>query len=123
VKLYHRGAELVAPIQMPSAQTAEWMTLLFCPPGKTAQPVGILLIDHANRLTVKLKPKLDIDDETVLAIWEGLVQDLHEEAGGYELIRWLEMTGSHAFRVSPRQVVEAEDLAQALNGLYDQNVE
>jgi hypothetical protein len=99
------------------------MTLLFCTPEKMAQPVGILLLDHANRLTVKLKPKLDVDDETVLAVWEGLVQDLHKEVGGYELIRWLEMTGSHAFRVSPRQVVQAEDLAQALKSLYDQNVE
>ncbi len=108
---------------MPSTQTAEWMTLLFCAPGKTAQPVGILLLDHTNRLTVRLKQGMDCDDETVLAVWEALVEDLQEEVAGYQLVRWLEMTGSHVFQVSSRQVVEAEDLAQALNGLYRQNVE
>jgi hypothetical protein len=98
------------------------MTLLLCAPGKAAQPVGVLLVE-ANRLAVKLKPKLDLDDETVLAVWEGLVRDLKEEGTGYQLVRWLEMTGSHVFQVSARQMVEAENLAQALNDLYHQNVE
>ena len=122
-KLYHGGTELVAPIQMARAKTVEWMTLLFCPPGKAAQPIGILLLDQANRLTVKLKPKLDCDDEAVLAVWEGFVEDLNEEAGGYQLVRGLEMTGSHVFQVSRRQIIEAENLAQVLNDLYHQNVE
>ena len=108
---------------MARAKTVEWMTLLFCLPGKTAQPIGILLLDHANRLTVKLKPKLDCDDEAVLAVWEGFIEDLNEEAGGYQLVRGLEMTGSHVFRVSSRQIIEAENLAQVLNDLYHQNVE
>jgi hypothetical protein len=107
---------------MARAKTAEWMTLLFCPPGKTAQPIGILLLDHANRLTFKLKPKLDCDDEAVLTVWEGFVEDLQEEASGYQLVQELEMTGSHVFQVSPRQMIEAENLAQVLNHLYHQNV-
>ena len=82
-----------------------------------------LLLDHANRLTVKLKPKLDCDDDAVLAVWEGFIEDLNEEAGGYQLVRGLEMTGSHVFRVSSRQIIEAENLAQVLNDLYHQNVE
>jgi len=108
---------------MARAQTVEWMTLLFCPPGKAAQPIGILLLHHAKRLTVKLKPKLDCDDKVLLAVWEGFVEDLHEDASGYQLVRWLEMTGSHVFQVSARQIIEAENLDEVLNDLYHQHVE
>jgi hypothetical protein len=98
------------------------MVLFFCPPDKTPEPVGVVLFDHSERLSVKLKPKLEHDDETTSLVWVGMIENLKEDAGGYQIVRWLEEHGSHVFQLSPRNVVESKNLAQALNNLYQENV-
>jgi hypothetical protein len=107
---------------MPAGKTTEWMVLLFRPPGKTPEPVGIVLLD-SDRIMAKLKPKLDHEeDEAVLAVWDGLVEDLQKELEANQMVRWLEMNGSHVFQLSPRKPAESKNLAETLDALYRANV-
>jgi hypothetical protein len=107
---------------MPAAKTAEWMVLLLYPPGKTPERVGIVLLDSSDRVMTKLKPKLDHEDEAILTVWDGLVEELQDEAEGNQIVRWLEMNGSHVFQLSRRKPVESKNLTETLNDLYRENV-
>lgn len=103
------------------------MVVLFCLPGRAPEPAGVLLLEtESNQLAIKLKPKLNQDDEMVAAFWDELAEDLSrqaQEAGGSEVVRWLEMTASHVFQISPRISIESSDLDQTMQRLYREHVE
>jgi hypothetical protein len=64
-----------------SAQTCEWLLLLLCPPGEPPQPAGVLLLDSvSDKLDIKLKPTIDIEDEVVLEVWAEIEDDLMRKA-------------------------------------------
>jgi hypothetical protein len=108
---------------MRKIKTADWMIMFLCEPGETPVPVGILLLPGPNRIVAKLKSDLTSADETILAVWDGMVRAFQQESTGSEMARSLEVGGSHMFRLSSRQTIEVNDLNEALETLYRDHVE
>ncbi len=108
---------------MQNINAAEWMLVLLCLPGKLPQPAGILLLDlNADRLAVKLKTDIVVDDESLAAFWGGLELFLKAEAaekGGQQVVAWLERA-SHFVQLSDRNRIELTSGThlEALENLY-----
>jgi len=82
-----------------------------------------LLDSVSDKLDIKLKPTIDVEDEVVLEVWAEIEDDLMrkaEEVGGAWVIAWLEKTASHTIQVSSRSVV-AE--GQNIEALYRERVD
>ena len=109
---------------MPSAQTSEWLLVLLCLPAKRPEPAGVLLLDPvSDKIAVRLKSTIDVEDETILLVWAELADDLRQGAevmGGARIVSWLEETASHIIQISSRRAV-AE--GQTLEDLYLEHVD
>lgn len=112
----------------PSTSTAEWMIALLCLPGKKPEPAGILLLDRGcDRLAVKLKAEVDLEDEIVSALWKELALDLSQKAqekGGNQVVEWLEETASHIVQVSLGGEIDLKNtsLTETLDRLYHDHI-
>jgi hypothetical protein len=109
---------------MLTAQTKEWLLVLLCLPGRTSQPVGILLLDAiSDELAIKLKPTINVEEKVVSEVWAELADDLRQRAremGGARVISWLEGTASHTIQISSRNAVVE---GQTLEDLYSEHVD
>jgi hypothetical protein len=58
-------------------------------------------------------------------VWEGMIEEFQHETRGYEVVNFLELSGSQSFRVSNRRSFDKQDLGlnQVLNDLFSEWVE
>jgi hypothetical protein len=100
---------------MPPVQYGEWVLVSAHPPGRTAETIGILLIDVVrDELHVKFRNDWSgISQEDEAEIWSELAQDVAEKAsdmGAAHFLSWLESTGSHSSESVPLQKLKSWNL-------------
>jgi hypothetical protein len=112
---------------MRPGEHGEWILVSAHPPGRTAEPVGILLIDVVrDELHVKVRNNWSgISNEDETEMWGELAQDLAENAsdmGAAQFLSWLESTASHFIRIGTPTHIEVVDFEDALTSLYREHV-
>lgn len=122
---------VVIPIDTPvrAGKRATWSLLEIAPPGKPAEPYGILLADEAtDQLTLRLRQNEVADlEEQGLDVLAGLGADLlskARESGATALIASMEDSLSGFFRISDRTAVTYTGAAQEMaDRLFDEHVD
>jgi SOS-response transcriptional repressor LexA len=97
-------------------------------PGRSAQTVGVLLLDPATgrvyaRLVDHWDDLAEPEDAEVLALLAEDFQVKIAEMGGRAFLESLEDSLSHVLRVSPRETVAVDSFARAADRLFERHVE
>lgn len=117
-----------AVIPFRSTKQAAWWLLELARPGRPAEPLGILLADEENRLSVKLRQTAELEDldEQEEDVLGSLQQDLvlrAAEAGARELLAQLENSLSHFLLISDRTAAAyTGDASRLLERLFAEHV-
>jgi hypothetical protein len=106
--------------------TAEWVLFSAHLPGRTPEPIGILLTD-GQELHLKFRSDWTsiLPNEDEIEVWREIPEDLARkgrELGAAPLLALLESTASHAVRISERQRIEIRDFETTLSDLYEMHV-
>ena len=108
-------------------QTGIWALVSLHLPGRSIEPVGIILSDDADQLHVKFRNDWSsIANEEETEICRELAEDLGQkghELGAANVLDWLENTASHAIQLGTRTTVRVPDVNIALQALYQQHVD
>lgn len=108
-------------------QAGEWALLMLVLPSRSAQPVGILLIDTSNRLHARLRSDWSstAPDDEYTVVWYGLEEDLAargHELGGTALLDSLDESASHTLQLGERHSIEVPNVKTTLQALYDKHI-
>jgi hypothetical protein len=107
-------------------RTGTWALVSLHLPGRSLEPVGIILSDDADQLHVKLRTDWStMVDVGEIEICRELAADLEQkgrELGGTSVLDWLENTASHAIQIATRKTVQVADVSIAVQALYQQHV-
>jgi SOS-response transcriptional repressor LexA len=111
-----------------TARKAQYAVLELTLPGRPRANAGVLLFDPAtDELLFKLRPDwaevAEPEDSEVLSHVAGDLAERAKEAGGGELLGYLEETLSNVLRISPRETIAVGNLEKALERLYARHVE
>ncbi|HWB83706.1 MAG TPA: S24 family peptidase [Bryobacteraceae bacterium] len=97
-------------------------------PGRSPQPIGVLLVDTAaDRVWLRMRQRFDDFGELEDAeVFEALEEDIRARAaemGAEAYLSSLEDSLSNAVRVSERQTVSVDAFTRVLDRLYSEHVE
>lgn len=106
-------------------RTSEWALLTANLPRRSAEPLGILLVDALDQLHVRLRSDWSsiAPDDEFACVWRALEDDLAargRDLGGTAVLNWLEDSASHALQLGERHPAEVTDVTKTLEALYDQ---
>ena len=107
-------------------QTSSWALLSLHLPGRSVEPVGIVLCDHADQLHLKLRSDwsniADVDEIEICRELAGHLEQQGRELGGARVLDLLANTASHAIQIGARTTVPIADAKIAVKTLYQQHV-
>jgi hypothetical protein len=107
-------------------RTGTWALVSLHLPGRSVEPVGIILSDDADQLHVKLRTDwsrvVDVDEIEICRELAAHLEQKGRELGAANVLDWLENTASHAIRIATRKTVWVADVNMALQSLYQQHV-
>ena len=111
-----------------TGSNGEWALLEAHVPGRTPEPIGILLCDFSRDcLRVRMRQQWwdVLPDDDSSEIWQEFAQDLEQrarEVGAVELLDWLETTASHTLRLGERHLIRIVAVETTLDALFRQYV-
>jgi phage repressor protein C with HTH and peptisase S24 domain len=113
----------VVPIS--GSREGTFLLLVAALPGRSPQPVGVILVDPAtDRAWVRLRERFDDpEDAEVFAALEDDLRERFSEHGAEAALVALEDSLSNALRVGERQTVAVDAFTRILDRLYDEHVE
>jgi SOS-response transcriptional repressor LexA len=111
-----------------ATQSAEYLLVEVCLPGRRPETAGVLLYHPAeNRLEGKFRRDwariADEDEEEVLAGMPEHLETLTQELGAEEALRLWEETWSNTVRISERRSVLSAGFQSTLRRLYNEHVQ
>lgn len=109
--------------------SAEWAILEVHCPGKRAEAIGVFVRDmKRNEIYMKSKPGwwALLPESVTPELWCQLFLDLAEKSrylGADRMLEWLETSASHMFRLTDRQRLDVQDIADSVDALYSRYIE